>query len=55
MRLSCPGHELDLSSPVVMGVLNVTPDSFSDGGAWVGTAAAAEAARDMVAGGASKI
>jgi dihydropteroate synthase len=25
-------RELDLSSPVVMGVLNVTPDSFSDGG-----------------------
>ena len=23
---------LDLSSPLVMGVLNVTPDSFSDGG-----------------------
>lgn len=26
------GRRLDLSSPVVMGVLNVTPDSFSDGG-----------------------
>jgi dihydropteroate synthase len=23
---------LDLSTPVIMGVLNVTPDSFSDGG-----------------------
>ena len=27
-----PNHRLDLSTPVVMGVLNVTPDSFSDGG-----------------------
>jgi dihydropteroate synthase len=31
--LSGPRGRLDLSSPVVMGVLNVTPDSFSDGGA----------------------
>ncbi len=33
MKLDLPdGRQLDLSSPVVMGVLNVTPDSFSDGG-----------------------
>jgi len=32
MRLDCRGQVLDLSEPVVMGVLNVTPDSFSDGG-----------------------
>ena len=31
-RLHCGGRDLDLSRPVVMGVLNVTPDSFSDGG-----------------------
>lgn len=30
--LSSKGLTLDLSSPVVMGILNVTPDSFSDGG-----------------------
>lgn len=30
--LDCAGRLLDLSSPRVMGVLNVTPDSFSDGG-----------------------
>lgn len=30
--LRCGQRELDLSRPVVMGVLNVTPDSFSDGG-----------------------
>ena len=28
----CRGFALDLDAPVVMGVLNVTPDSFSDGG-----------------------
>ena len=28
----CRGREIDLSSPVIMGILNVTPDSFSDGG-----------------------
>ncbi|MBL0230089.1 MAG: dihydropteroate synthase [Moraxellaceae bacterium] len=31
-HLICGDKVLDLSSPVVMGVLNVTPDSFSDGG-----------------------
>ncbi len=30
--LRCPGQSLDLTLPQVMGVLNVTPDSFSDGG-----------------------
>ena len=28
----CAGRVLDLSRPLVMGILNVTPDSFSDGG-----------------------
>ena len=28
----CGGHELSLARPRIMGVLNVTPDSFSDGG-----------------------
>lgn len=31
--LDCAGKLLDLSRPHVMGVLNITPDSFSDGGA----------------------
>lgn len=30
--LNCRGSSLDLSTPVVMGILNTTPDSFSDGG-----------------------
>lgn len=32
MLLQCGKHQLDLSTPVVMGILNATPDSFSDGG-----------------------
>lgn len=32
--LNCRGTCLDLSRPVVMGILNVTPDSFFDGGRW---------------------
>ncbi|QFT56243.1 dihydropteroate synthase [Microbulbifer sp. THAF38] len=34
MKITCGKHILDLSSPVVMGVLNTTPDSFSDGGSY---------------------
>src|SRR5690554_6580001 len=30
--LQCGQRALDLSQPHVMGILNVTPDSFSDGG-----------------------
>ncbi len=30
--LHCAGRSLDLSRPVIMGVINTTPDSFSDGG-----------------------
>jgi len=32
MVLTCGHRTLDLSSPIVMGILNTTPDSFSDGG-----------------------
>ena len=31
MQLHSQGRTLDLSTPQVMGILNVTPDSFSDG------------------------
>jgi dihydropteroate synthase len=34
MQLTCGKHRLDLSRPVVMGILNTTPDSFSDGGSY---------------------
>ncbi|MDH4215734.1 MAG: dihydropteroate synthase, partial [Gallionella sp.] len=32
MLLHCGKFQLDLSRPLVMGIVNVTPDSFSDGG-----------------------
>jgi dihydropteroate synthase len=40
MRLECGPHRIELDRPVVMGVLNVTPDSFSDGGRYLGLPAA---------------
>lgn len=44
--LRCGNRELDLARPCVMGILNVTPDSFSDGGRYAGVdAALAQAAR----------
>lgn len=47
---------LDLSEPpVVMGVLNITPDSFSDGGDFFDTAAAVERAHQMVEEGAQLV
>ena len=44
-----------LARPLVMGVLNVTPDSFSDGGKYFRAADAIERARQMVADGADLI
>jgi len=32
MTINCKGNLIDLSSPKVMGILNITPDSFFDGG-----------------------
>ena len=55
MQLKCGRRLLDLSRPVVMGILNVTPDSFSDGGAYPDTAQAAARARQMVEEGAELI
>ena len=55
MRLNCAGRDLDLSSPVVMGVLNVTPDSFSDGGLFVDVASALDHAERMIEAGAAII
>ncbi|MDX5333441.1 MAG: dihydropteroate synthase [Gammaproteobacteria bacterium] len=48
-------HTLDLAIPRVMGILNVTPDSFSDGGRFHVPAAALARAREMVAEGADFI
>jgi dihydropteroate synthase len=42
----------DVPEPVVMGVVNVTPDSFSDGGAWLDAGAAVAHGRDLAREGA---
>lgn len=55
MRLSCGRFVLELTTPVVMGVVNVTPDSFSDGGRFADAAAAVEHALAMVEAGAAII
>ena len=44
--------QIDLSSPKVMGIVNVTPDSFSDGGEHASTAAAMRHCEQLVADGA---
>ena len=54
-RLSCGSRVLDLRVPHVMGILNVTPDSFSDGGRFAARDAALRHAADMVAAGATLI
>ncbi len=55
MQLICKDKSLDLTHPVVMGVLNITPDSFSDGGACLDKDAALLQARHMLEAGAAMI
>jgi len=56
MRLLTRHGSLDLSGPpVVMGILNVTPDSFSDGGKYVAVEAASRRASRMIEEGAAVI
>ena len=50
-----PGRQLSLSRPLVMGILNVTPDSFSDGGKFTGVEAAVNRALEMIDQGADII
>jgi dihydropteroate synthase len=51
----CRDRNIDLRHPLVMGVLNVTPDSFSDGGRFASADAAFARAAAMVAEGAAII
>lgn len=53
--LTCGTRQLDLSRPVIMGILNVTPDSFSDGGRFIAPEAALRHAARLVAEGAAMI
>lgn len=54
-RLPCGNRVLDLSRTHVMGILNITPDSFSDGGRFTQRDAALRHAEAMVAAGATLV
>ncbi|HEY7563493.1 MAG TPA: dihydropteroate synthase [Acidimicrobiia bacterium] len=54
-RWSVAGRDLELTRPLIMGIINVTPDSFSDGGALSTPAAAVERGLQMMADGADLI
>lgn len=55
MMMDFAGKSLDLSAPHVMGIVNVTPDSFSDGGRFFSADKALEQAQKLVADGATII
>jgi dihydropteroate synthase len=55
MQLRTRDRMLDLSEPVVMGILNLTPDSFSDGGRFAARDAALRHAEQMIGEGAAII
>ena len=55
MLLHCGNFQFDLSRPLVMGIVNVTPDSFSDGGQHLQRDAAMAHAKRLIAEGADII
>lgn len=52
LHLRCGRFELSLARPLIMGIVNVTPDSFSDGGRFLDPARALDHARQLIADGA---
>ena len=55
MTINCKGNLIDLSEPKVMGILNITPDSFFDGGAYKNEAAILDQVEKMLSEGATFI
>jgi dihydropteroate synthase len=55
MKLICKNKVLNLDNPVVMGIVNITPDSFSDGGKFFARDQAIAHARQMITEGAAII
>ena len=55
MTINCKGTLVDLSSPKVMGILNITPDSFFDGGRYKNEAAIVAQVSKMLTEGATFI
>lgn len=54
-QIFCNGRVLDLSTPVAMGILNVAPDSFYDGGNYLTVSGQLKRAEKMLAEGAAVI
>jgi dihydropteroate synthase len=54
-EINCAGRILSLKEPVVMGILNLTPDSFYDGGSFTKPADQLKQAEQMISEGASVI
>lgn len=55
MTMNCKGQLIDLSTPKVMGILNLTPDSFYDGGKYKDAASALKQVEKMLNEGATFI
>tara|TARA_R110002049_G_scaffold72010_3_gene185644 strand:+ start:414 stop:1241 length:828 start_codon:yes stop_codon:yes gene_type:complete len=55
MTINCKGKLLDLSTPRVMGILNITPDSFFDGGKYKNETQIISQVKNMLASGATFI
>lgn len=55
MTINCNGELIDLSTPKVMGILNVTPDSFFDGGRFTNTREVLHRVEQMLTDGATFI
>lgn len=55
MIWKCGTSAVNLDRPVIMGILNVTPDSFSDGGKWLDAKSALKCAERLLADGAAII
>lgn len=54
-HLICGTHTLRLDRPLIMGIVNITPDSFSDGGQFLQRNRAIQQAKRLLAGGADII
>lgn len=55
MTINCKGQLVDLAHPKVMGILNLTPDSFYDGGKYTSDSAVLSQVEKMLADGATFI
>ena len=53
--INCNGRLMDLSQPKLMGILNLTPDSFSDGGKFINEKNALKQAENLLKNGATII